>query len=352
MSKTLANLTTACTVASALAALSLQAQVRIRTSDLPPRKVIVGTAVQPLPAPYPGLEKRLAQLTDLVDRMADAARAKYGRGLDLVVLPEAAVTAGSGVNVASGPISFEGPVKDAFARKAREHRCYIVVPMSLLEDAKKHVYFNAAILLGRQGEVVGIYRKVHSAVENGSDSFEDGATPGRDEPVFQCDFGKVGIQICFDMEYDYGWKELARKGADLVVWPTASPQTAHPAFRAMQYRYYIVSSPHRDNASIFEPTGKIMAQVRPPERVLVQELDLSYALLHWSSQLQEGEILKKKYGDKVGFRYYSEEDCGIFWSNDPNLTIGRMIRGEGLGEAEDELLRIGELYRKAGLHGY
>jgi len=336
----------------ALAALSAQAEVRGRTSDRPPRKVIVGTAVLRLSGPYPGLEKRLAQLAEAVDRMAEAARTKYGRGLDLAVLPEAAVTAGSGRNVASGPIPFDGSVKDVFARKARERQCYIVVPMSLLGDAKKNIYFNAAILLGREGQVVGIYRKVHSAVENGSESLEDGATPGREEPVFQCDFGKVGIQICFDMEYDYGWRELARKGADLVVWPTASPQTAHPAFRAMQHRYYIISSPHRDNASIFEPTGKITAQVRPPERVLVQELDLSYAILPWSSQLQQGEALKKKYGEKVGFRYYNEEDCGIFWSNDPNLTIGRMVRTEGLAEAEDELSRIGKLYRKAGLRAY
>lgn len=178
---------------------------------------------------------------------------------------------------------------------------------------------------------------------------ESGTTPGKEVPVFECDFGKLGIQICFDMEYDYGWNELARKGADLVVWPTASPQTAHPASRAMRHRYYIVSSPYRHNASIFEPTGKIVAQVRPPEEILVQELDLSYALLPWSPRLGNGAALTRRYGDKVGYRYYEEEDIGLFWSNDQQVAIGQMIQSIGLAEAEAELGRIRGLHDKAGV---
>ena len=130
---------------------------------------------------------------------------------------------------------------------------------------------------------------------------EGGVTPGKEVPVFQCDFGKLGMQICFDMSYDYGWKELERQGTELVVWPTQSPQTSQPAFRARQKRHYIVSSTWRDNASIFEPTGKITAQVKPPQDILVQELDLSYALLPWSGQLGEGGsgrawLLRSRFG--------------------------------------------------------
>src|SRR5438128_12666288 len=144
---------------------------------------------------------------------------------------------------------------------------------------------------------------------------------------------------------------VARAGADLVVWPTQSPQTAQPAFRAMQGRYYIVSSTWRNNASVFEPTGRITAQIREPEQVLVQELDLSYALVPWSSKLQNGEALRKIYGDRVGFRYYTDEDLGIFWSNDPAMPVGRMIQRLGVTELESELPRIRKLYRKAGVPG-
>src|SRR5260221_1118426 len=135
------------------------------TSAQPPRKVIVGTAMQAFWVTYPGVDKRLEQLAGIVDNLAAESMKKYGRGLDLAVLPEAAVTGEFRDGIASGPVPFEGAVKEMFARKAREHHCYIVVPMYLLEDK---VVSNVAILIGRQGEVVGTYRKLHLAVPTGS----------------------------------------------------------------------------------------------------------------------------------------------------------------------------------------
>ena len=319
------------------------------TADRPPRKVIVGTSMQRFWGEYPGLEKRMAQLTALVDQMSEESRKQYGRDLDLAILPETAVTGETSHDVMADAVPLPGALEDTFARKAREHHCYIVIPTYLLEDKEKKVASNAAILMGRNGEVVGIYRKVHLAVHTASDSLEGGTTPGKESPVFQCDFGKLGIQICYDIEWDYGWSELARQGAELVAWPTQSPQTTHPAARAIAHRYYIVSSTWRNNASFFEPTGKIIAQIREPARVLVQQLDLSYAILPWSPQLQNGAALKEKYGDRVGFRYYEDEDRGIFWSNDPQVPIGEMIRSLGLGETDQEFRRIRKLYRKAGV---
>jgi predicted amidohydrolase len=337
-------------LAALLARPGAAAELAIKsTADQPPRKVIVGTSMQAFWGEYPGLEKRLEQLAGLVDQMAEQSLRKYGRGLDLAVLPEMAVTGELSGDVVAHSVPFGGPVRETFVRKAREHHCYIVAPTYLLEGGEHKSSSNAAILIGRRGELVGIYRKVHLAVQTGSDALEDGATPGKEVPVFACDFGKLGIQICFDIEWDYGWRELARQGAELVVWPTQSPQTTHPAGRAIDHRYYIVSSTWRDNASFFEPTGKIIAQIKPPEHVLVEQIDLSYAILPWSSKLHNGAALREKYGDKAGFRYYQDEDRGMFWSNDPQVTIGEMIRSLGLTEAADELRRIRKLYQKAGV---
>lgn len=322
---------------------------RKSSSDQLPRKVIVGTVVQGFWVKYPGLPKRLEELTGLIDRLMEESRKKYGRGLDLAVLPESAVNGEITSNIVEQSVAFEGPVKEAFVRKARECHCYIVVPMFLLENREKRLCSNVAILIGRNGEVVGMYRKLHLAVPARSDSMEGGITPGKEVPVFQTDFGKLGIQICFDMEYDYGWKELARQGADLVVWPTQSPGIVHPAFRSMQEHYYIVSSTWRNNASIAEPTGKIVAEVRPPGQTLVQELDLSYAIIPWSTRLKNGQALKEKYGDRVGFRYYEDEDQGLFWSNDPHLPVRQMLVSLGLNELDEELGRIERLYDKAGV---
>ncbi len=323
----------------------------LSSPDQPPRKVIIGTAVQSFWGKFPGVDKRVQELGALVDRMAEQSQRRYGRGIDLAVLPETAIPGEISGDVVANSVPL-GDIKQAFAQKARERHCYIVVPLYLLESREKRISTNAAVLFDRSGQVAGIYRKLHLAVHTASDSFEGGITPGKEAPVFNCDFGKLGIQICFDIEFDDGWKELARKGAEIIAWPTQSPQTARPAFRATQNGFYIVSSTWRHNASVFEPTGRIVSQVKPPENVLVQEVDLSYAILPWSPQLQNGKTLASRYGDKVGFRYYEEEDRGIFWSNDPRQSIQSMYKSLGLSTRDEELARIRILYDKAGVPKY
>jgi predicted amidohydrolase len=320
---------------------------RKSTSGGLPRKVVIGTVMQSFWGTYPGLPARLDQLSGLVDQMAAQAKEKYGRGVDLAVLPEVAITGELGPDGLSRSVEFAGPVQELFARKAREHRCYIVVPSYFAETNARQRSFNAAYLVGRQGEVVGHYRKVHLVVSLERQTTEGGASAGDTQPVFNCDFGKLGIQICYDMEFDDGWEELARQGAELIAWPTQSPQTSQPAFRAKKDRCYIVSSTWRHNASIFEPTGKITAQIKPPQGVLVDEIDLSYALLPWSSKLQNGRAFQTAFGDKAGFHYYEDEDCGIFWSNDPKKSVGEMARSLGLLELEEERARVRQFYRRA-----
>ena len=336
---------------SALGAAPLAAAARPASSaSRLPRKVIAGTVIQPFWVPHPGVERRLAELGAIVDEMQTEARRQFGRGLDLAILPEVAVTGEANQNSRLRAVPLEGAFRRFFTSKAREHRCYIVAPTYLQESGQ--TVSNAAVLFARGGDVAGIYRKVQLVVSPGGQRFENGCAPGREVPVFDCDFGKLGIQICYDIEFDYGWSELARQGAELIAFPTQSPQTSHPACRAMHGRCYIISSTWRTNATVFEPTGKIAAQVLPPGRILVHELDLSYAILPWHPNLKKGEAIRARYGARAGFRYYEDEDCGIFWSNDPKLPVAEMARAIGVEEAEVSLERVRAIYRGARVPGY
>jgi predicted amidohydrolase len=314
--------------------------------------VIIGTMMQSFWGEHPGLDARLDQLSAALDRMSAESKRRYGRGLDLAILPETCISGEADGDALARSFPFDGPMGRTFSRAAAEHRCYVVVSTYLREADDARRCSNAAVLVGRDGKVAGIYRKVHLVPSPDGHNFEGGATPGREFPVFGCDFGKLGIQICYDMEFDPGWRELARNGAEIIAWPTQSPQRSQPSARAMEQRCYIVSSTWRNNASIFEPTGKIAAHIEPPGQLLVHEIDLSYAILPWSSKLKNGKALQQKYGDKVGFHYYEDEDLGIFWSNDPNMPVREMAASLGLREAHEELARVRELYRKAGVAGY
>jgi predicted amidohydrolase len=305
-----------------------------------PRKIVVGTAMYAMWGEYPGVERRLEALGEIIDEMAHQATERCpGSKLDLAVLPEDAICGGRNGSAAERSVSLQGPVLEKMAAKARQHRCYIVVPLFMLENRERSLCTNAAALLDRAGNVAGIYRKVHPVAAQSSDELEDGVAPGEEFPVFPCDFGRLGIQICFDIEFDDGWEALARQGAEIVAWPSQSPQTVRPACYAMRHRYYVVSSTWRNNAAIFEPTGMIGAQILPPERVLVQQIDLSCLILPWQPELRNGAALSERYGDKVGYHYSEAEDRGLFWSNDPRTPIGQMVRELGLETLAESLER-------------
>ena len=305
-------------------------------ADHPPRKVVIATIIYGPYGEYPGLDARLKELSGLVDQMAERARQQYpGHGLDLAVLPESAATSTAGA-AKDRAIPLKGKIEDTFSALARKHKSYLLIPLDLAEQGPGGPFFsNAAVLFDRQGAVAGIYRKRHPVAYVGGSELECGITPGRDAPVFDCDFGRLGVQICWDIQFADGWDALGRAGAEIVAWPSASPATVLPAARALQHRYYVVSSTWRDNATIYEPTGMVAAQALPPERILVHQLDLSYAIHGWTRFLNNGETLRKKFGDKVGYHYSTREDMGLFWSNDPATPIGTMIRSIG-GEGMDE----------------
>jgi predicted amidohydrolase len=313
------------------------------SADAPPRKVVIGTMMHAMYSNYPGLDARLKELSGFIGRMAAEAKRKYGTGLDLAVLPENAVTGGLEGEPAKITFPLEGKVLDVMGAAARKHHTYIVVSMGLAEDPAEGIYTNVGVLLDRTGKPIGIYRKVHLVDSAPAGKLEGGLSPGKEFPVFRCDFGKLGIEICYDMSYDDGWETLARKGAEIVVWPSQSPQTVAPRLRARQHRYFVVSSTWRNNASFFDPTGDLIAQTKEPSSVCVEQVDLSYVLLDWQPKLQNGKALTDRYGKAVGCRYSEAEDGGIFWSNDPKTPVMQMVRELGLELSDDAVERSRQL---------
>jgi predicted amidohydrolase len=304
-----------------------------------PRKIVVGSLMYSMWGQYPGLAKRLEVLSSFIDAMSKTARQKYHAGLDIAALPETAVTGEVRGSAKETALPLEGAVLDTLGAAARRNKTYVVAPLYLAEDAAKTRLYNACVLLDRQGKVAGIYHKVYPVDSGNANQLEGGVLPGKEFPVFACDFGKVGMQICYDMFFDTGWEVLARKGAELVIWPTQSPQIIGAQCRAHRHHYYVVSSTWRNNISLVDPTGAVIAQRTEQPGLLVEQIDLSYVLLDWQPKLRNGAALTERYGNAVGYRYSEAEDGGIFWSNDPRMPVMEMVRGLGLELPADSLDR-------------
>jgi len=293
-----------------------------------PRKVIVATSifgVQPSARVYHGLDHRLVEVGERIDEMAAEARGRHGRGLDLAVFPENTLNPKDGGPLLDRSIELDSRVRDRIGGKAREHNCYIVVSFNMIEDRATEFVSNVAVLFDRTGNVAGIYRKVFCVAYPGRELLEGGKTPGTEFPVFDTDFGRLGMQVCYDIAFEDGWKALGTAGAEIIAWTTMSPQTFLPRSHARRFGYYIVSATPRNNASVFDPLGRVAAQVTEPEQPLTCEIDLDWRVVHWQPKLRNGQTLRERYGDRVGFHYSEREDYGIFWSNDPNTPIEKML---------------------------
>jgi Carbon-nitrogen hydrolase len=128
-------------------------RVEFSPADALPSRPARFTAVawQAPPGSTPEANRR--QLSELVGRAAN-------EGSDLVLLPESAVHNNTGLNKESvaEPVP-DGPTCALFARAARENNMYVCV--NITERSDDGILFNTAVLFGRDGAVVGTYRKVH-----------------------------------------------------------------------------------------------------------------------------------------------------------------------------------------------
>jgi len=154
-------------------------------------------------------------------------RAAY-REPDIVCLPETF----SGYEAEPAP----GPITERLSGWARGRSCYVICPMRTEVAGRT---FNSAIILDRRGEMVGRYDKIHLT----EGELAGGVAAGEaDPPVFQTDFGTIGVQICFDVNWPESWRRLKEKGAEIVFYPSAFPAHRQVSSLAWRNEFHIVSA--------------------------------------------------------------------------------------------------------------
>lgn len=191
----------------------------------------------------------------------------------------------------------EGPVWRELSRLAKKHGIYLAAGSVPERDGEGRVY-NTAYVFDRAGRQIGKHRKVHMfdiQVEGGQHFKEsETLTPGDKCMVFDTEFGKVGLCICFDFRFP----ELARKmvldGARLILVPAAFNMTTGPAHWELMFRGRAVdnqcfvagTSCARDREAgyvawghtlLVSPWGDVIEEMDEREGVMVHDIDLSYA---------------------------------------------------------------------------
>lgn len=243
------------------------------------------------------------QMPTVTDKMenVDAVRGYLeqlkGERPDFVVLPEMFCCPYQTENF---PVYAEeecGAVWQRLSAYAAEYGIYLIAGSMPERDAEGRVY-NTSYIFDRQGRQIGKHRKTHLfdiAIRGGQCFREsDTLTAGCSDTVFDTEFGKMGVFICYDIRFPEMARLTVNDGAKVIFVPAAFNMTTGPAHweltfrtRALDNQIYMVGcapmrNPHSGYISwghsiITNPWGGVLGQLDEKEGILTAELDLDYA---------------------------------------------------------------------------
>lgn len=235
------------------------------------------------------MQKNYARAEEMV---AEAAR----KGAQLIVFPEVMNYVGK-----PDPVSFE-PVPDGeacrrMAAAAKKHGIWVNLG-SIREETGGKPY-NTSVLFSPEGEVKGIYRKLHlSDMQTTPDKpavlESDRIDKGNEIVVVDAEEFKIGMSICYDLRFPEMYRLMSEKGAQIVCHPSCFNTTTGVAHWEVLLRSiailnhcYVLASNHcgakPDGKSIWghsmiiDPWGTVIAEAgQEREALLVAEIDLDY----------------------------------------------------------------------------
>jgi len=241
-----------------------------------------------------------------------------------------------------GPEPVPGPVTERLSAWARQHSSYVVFG---LRTKKGDRVYNSAILLDRKGQIIGQYNKIHPT----EDELKDGTTPGEDidPPVFKTDFGTIGIQICFDVNWREKWRRLKEQGAQIVFWPSAYPAARQLPALALVNEYYVVSSTMSGAAHIYDITGQVLAASGKYQDWAEAAIPLGKRLFEVDYNSSKAQEIQQKYGSRVEVNWYHDSDWFTLASLAPDLSVEDLIREYGLTPLDEYIARATKVINQA-----
>ena len=279
-----------------------------------PREVWIGSV---------SLEGMRAQnAADMVEKTLRVMDSLVPYQPDIICLPEvfAYTHLAEGCVIREVAEQVPGPVVSPFLAFAKAHNCYLICPTYSRQGDSIYI---AAVLIDRQGKVAGEYHKIHPT----DTEMEAGVRPGPlQAPVFDTDFGRIGIQICFDIKWEAAWQALEQAGAEIVFWPSAYAGGQEVGSRAWRHHFHMVSSTLKGASKIWDVSGEIIAQTGmwQPNWVCAP-VNLEKAFLHLWPAVQKFPAIREAYGRKIRITTFDEEEWAIIESHDPEVKVADVL---------------------------
>ena len=297
-------------------------QVRIATTSL----ATLEDFAPPYNLAYPDPEVTFARALALVDA-AGAIKA------DLVCLPETFKAAGLPASrIAELAEPLDGPTVQALAEQARRYRMHIVAGLFARIEGD---ICNVAILIDRDGHRVGTYAKKHPT----EGEIDGGVRPGSNAVVVETDIGRIGLAICFDLNWRELWAEMKAEGAEIVCWLSAYEGGFPLQAYAWLHGITVVSSVQSYASKIIDRSGRILTSTSRWGRLTSWDFDPGKRWLHTDGQGEKILSVQAAYGERLRIETFGEEHLFSIESRDPALSVDEVVRAMDLVTLEDYIAR-------------
>ena len=254
---------------------------------------------------------------------------------DLVLLPE------NFANRIGSPEEVPGRICRPLAEIARENHCYVVVPLTQQDGG---VVYNSAVLFDRRGEVAGIYHKMFPT----DNEIACGVTPGSGAVAFDTDFGRIGVAICFDLNFEELRAEYAALGIELLLFASAYEGGRQLQGWALDSSFYIVSS-HRGGVGYFiDKTGHVLERSNNwCHPVMTRTLNMNRYVFHTDYNAPHLDDIRAEYGSAISIDADVPEGRFALESLREGLDVLAIKEEHGLEFFQEYLTRSRQVRRQA-----
>ncbi|MDQ0718565.1 N-carbamoylputrescine amidase [Streptomyces luteogriseus] len=163
------------------------------------------------------MESKLGKPAQNLRRAEHYIHEAVEQGANLICLPEAFSTSGNILEVADVSVTVPGPETDFLREQAKQAGVHIVA--GLLERGDDGKYYSTSVLCGPEGTLLGHYRRVHC-----HELEARYLSGGSEYPVFDVEFGRIGLMQGYDINFPEVAREYCRRGVDIIVCSALVPE--------------------------------------------------------------------------------------------------------------------------------
>jgi predicted amidohydrolase len=277
----------------------------------------------------------------LLDNAAHLVRRAKLFGADIVSFPEVYPhhTGGEKPAEIAESLTSPGPTLQRVTAEARSNRLHLIWPLYTREGDRT---YNSSVLIAPDGHIIGAYHKIHPTIGE----IEAGITPGTEARVFDTDNGRVGMAICYDLNFPDVRDGLGAAGAEMIFFSSAYRGGLQLRIWAFELGVYVISAILAELGRIVDQSGAVLAE-STYEALIARRINLDRRLLHMDYNWDKMDAILAKYGTDVSFEYFTREAVFTIASEREGLSVDDVIAEFGLERRADYFRRANEVRQAA-----